>query len=267
MSKKKVLTVMLTLLVAVCLLATSALAVAPTTVPTTAPTAPTTDPTTPTTEPTAPTTDPTAPTTNPTTNPTTDPTNPSGTTDPAKLVFTDITEGAWYYDAVIWAVENNITHGTSTTTFSPAKGCTRAEMIEFLWNCCNQPKAGIKSVPFTDVPASGSNNYWYEDSLLWAYEAGIVAGTNEEGTTFSPNRVCTRAEMLSFIVRLIAEDGDELAEAPFTDLDENAWYYDDVLWAWTYGLTAGTNDGTTFSPNKVCTRAEAVEFLYNTFAE
>ncbi|MFR6425377.1 MAG: S-layer homology domain-containing protein [Oscillospiraceae bacterium] len=60
-------------------------------------------------------------------------------------------------------------------------------MIEFLWNAVGKPAATIKSVPFTDVPESGSDDYWYEDALLWAYEAGIVAGTND-GTTFSPDQ-------------------------------------------------------------------------------
>lgn len=239
MSKKKVLTVMLTLLVAVCLLATSALAVAPT--------GSTTDPTT-------------TPSTTPTTTPST---TPSGTPIPGKPVFGDITKDAWYYDAVIWAVDNNVTVGTSATTFSPAKACTRAEMIEFVWNAAGQPKAETtKTVPFTDVPESGSSAFWYEDALLWAYENEIVAGTNEDGTTFSPTRVCTRAEMVSFLVRLLAENGDELDVPPFTDIQEDDWYYMEVLWAYTYGLTDGTSE-TTFSPLKTCTRAEAVQFLFN----
>ena len=236
MSKKKVLTVMLTLLVAVCLLATSALAVAPT-----------------------------GSATDPTTTPSTTPsTNPSGVPDPGKPAFGDITKGAWYYDAVIWAVDNNITHGTSATTFSPDKACTRAEMIEFVWNAAGQPKAETtKTVPFTDVPESGSSAFWYEDALLWAYENEIVAGTNEDGTTFSPNKPCTRAEMMSFLVRLLAENGDEVyVKTPYTDVDTGAWYYEDLLWAYSYELTDGTSE-TTFSPLKTCTRAEAVQFLFN----
>ena len=225
MSKKKVLTVMLTLLVAVCLLATSALAVAPSTTPST---------------------------------------TPSGTPIPGKPVFSDITKGDWYYDAVIWAVDNNVTVGTSATTFSPAKACTRAEMVEFLWNAAGQPKATIKTVNFTDVPASGSDDFWYEESLLWAVDSGIVAGTND-GTTFSPNQVCSRAEMVSFLARLLADGATD--DMPFVDVPASAWYYNEVLWAWVNGLTTGTNDGTTFSPDKTCTRAEAVEFLYNAFAK
>ena len=137
-------------------------------------------------------------------------------------------------------------------------------MIEFLWNAVGKPAATIKSVPFTDVPESGSDDYWYEDSLLWAYEAGIVAGTSD-GSTFSPDQVCTRAEMISFIARLLSDGAT--ADMPFVDVPASAWYYNEVQWAWANGLTVGTNDGTTFSPDNACIRAEAVEFLYNAFAE
>lgn len=253
MSKRKILTVVLTLLVAVCLLATSALAVAPTTP--TDPTAPTT-PTNPTTP-----TDPTVPT-----EPT-QPTQPTQPTEPTGPKFVDVNEGDWFYDSVIWAVKNGVTDGTNNgTTFEPYKGCTRAEMIEFLWKAAGKPAATLKAVNFVDVPASGSEDFWYEEALLWGVENGIVFGTND-GSTFSPDKECTRAEMVSFVVRHVGNNGGELKNAPFTDLDASAWYYQEVVLAWNCGLTVGTNDGTTFSPDKVCTRAEAVEFLYNAFAK
>ena len=173
-------------------------------------------------------------------------------------------EGDWFYNSVMWAVKNGVTVGTTPTTFEPYTACTRAQMIEFLWNAVGKPAATIKSVPFTDVPESGSDDYWYEDSLLWAYEAGIVAGTND-GSTFSPDQVCTRAEMISFIARLLSDGAT--ADMPFVDVPASAWYYNEVQWAWANDLTVGTNDGTTFSPDNACIRAEAVEFLYNAFAE
>lgn len=118
--------------------------------------------------------------------------------------------------------------------------------------------ATIKTVPFTDVPDAA----WYEDALLWAYEAGIVAGTTS--TTFSPAKECTRAEMICFLVRLLSDGATD--NMPFVDVPASAWYYNEVQWAWANGLTVGTS-ATTFSPDKVCNRAEAVEFLYNAFAE
>ena len=172
-------------------------------------------------------------------------------------------EGDWFYNSVMWAVKNGVTVGTTPTTFEPYTACTRAQMIEFLWNAVGKPAATIKSVPFTDVPESGSDDYWYEASLLWAYEAGIVAGTND-GSTFSPDQVCTRAEMISFIARLLSDGATD--NMPFVDVPASAWYYNEVQWAWANGLTVGTS-ATTFSPDKACNRAEAVEFLYNAFAE
>ena len=95
-----------------------------------------------------------------------------------------------------------------------------------------------------------------------AYEAGIVAGTTS--TTFSPAKECTRAEMVCFLVRLLSDGATD--NMPFVDVPVSAWYYNEVQWAWANGLTVGTS-ATTFSPDKVCNRAEAVEFLYNAFAE
>ena len=112
---------------------------------------------------------------------------------------------------------------------------------------------------FVDV-AEGD---WFYNSVMWAVENGVTVGTT--ATTFSPNQDCSRAEMISFIARLLANGATD--DMPFVDVPASAWYYNEVLWAWANGLTVGTNDGTTFSPDKTCTRAEAVEFLYNAFAE
>ena len=239
MSKKKILTVVFMLLVSLCLFATTALAGV-------APSAPS--------MPSAPsgTTEPSTPS---------QPSQPSQPVEP-EMKFDDVAEGAWYYDAVMWAVKNGVTAGMTPTTFVPDGSCTRAQMVEFLWNAAGKLTATIKSVPFTDVPESGSAGYWYEDALLWAYEAGIVAGTTD--TTFSPDKVCTRAEMVCFLVRLLSDGATD--NMPFVDVPASAWYYNEVQWAWANGLTVGTS-ATTFSPDKVCTRAEAVEFLYNAFAK
>ena len=180
------------------------------------------------------------------------------------MCIRDSTKGAWYYDAVIWAVDNNITVGTSNTTFEPAKACTRAEMIEFLWNAAGQPKAATtKAVPFTDVPESGDPNFWYEDALLWAYEKDIAAGTGD-GSTFAPNATCTRAEAAAFIQRQLK--GELKDGMSFTDVSNGDWFYEDVLGAWSKGVAIGTS-ATTFSPLKTCTRAEVVEMLHNVFAK
>lgn len=111
----------------------------------------------------------------------------------AKNPFTDVKSGAWYEGAVLWAVENKITSGTSATTFSPNKTCTRAEVVKFLHNVEGNEAPTTKTTPFNDVK-SGS---WYENAILWAVENKITSGTS--ATTFSPDKTCTRAEIVTFL--------------------------------------------------------------------
>lgn len=144
------------------------------------------------------------------------------------------------------------------TVFAPLEACNRAQMVEFLVE--RRRQAGRDHQGCSVHRRSGAA--WYEDALLWAYEAGIVAGTTS--TTFSPAKECTRAEMVCFLVRLLSDGATD--NMPFVDVPASAWYYNEVQWAWANGLTVGTS-ATTFSPDKVCNRAEAVEFLYNAFAK
>ena len=110
--------------------------------------------------------------------------------------FTDVAEGSYYYDAVLWAVENGITNGTSDTTFSPNATCTRAQIVTFLWRAENMPVADTAN-PFTDVAADA----YYAGAVLWAAENGITGGTT--ATTFSPNANCTRAQIVTFLYRCL----------------------------------------------------------------
>ena len=108
--------------------------------------------------------------------------------------FTDVNAGSYYYDAVLWAVEQGITKGTSDTTFSPNANCTRAQIVTFLWRSQKFPAAdGVN--PFTDVAADA----YYADAVLWAAESGVTSGTT--ATTFSPNATCTRAQIVTFLYR------------------------------------------------------------------
>ena len=114
---------------------------------------------------------------------------PKGSTMP----FTDVASGSYCEKAVLWAVENGITNGTTETTFSPNAGCTRAQIVALI--CRSQqgtPAAG--DLPFTDAPA------WAYDAIAWSYQQGIVKGTTE--TTFSPNALCTRGQIVTFLYRL-----------------------------------------------------------------
>ena len=110
------------------------------------------------------------------------------------MPFTDIPAGSYYYDAVLWAVENGITKGTSDTTFSPNMTCTRAQIVAFLWRSEKSPAASSRN-PFADVKSTA----YYADAVLWAVREDITKGTTN--TTFSPNADCTRAQIVTFLWR------------------------------------------------------------------
>ena len=114
------------------------------------------------------------------------------------MPFTDIPVGSYYYDAVLWAVENGITKGTSDTTFSPNMTCTRAQIVAFLWRSEKSPAAGTAN-PFADVKSTA----YYADAVLWAVKENITKGTTN--TTFSPDADCTRAQIVTFLYRFTVE--------------------------------------------------------------
>ena len=113
--------------------------------------------------------------------------------------FTDVTADKYYYKAVLWAVENKVTSGTSATTFSPNASCTRGQIVTFLWNAAGKPAAS--GTTFGDVPS----NQYYAAAVAWAVEKKITSGTST--TTFSPNDTCTRAQIVSFLYR---ESGEKV---------------------------------------------------------
>ena len=110
------------------------------------------------------------------------------------MPFTDVPVGSYYYDAVLWAVENGITKGTSDTTFSPNMTCSRAQIVAFLWRSEKSPAAGTAN-PFADVKSTA----YYADAVLWAVKENITKGTTN--TTFSPDADCTRAQIVTFLYR------------------------------------------------------------------
>ena len=114
------------------------------------------------------------------------------------MPFTDVKAGSYYYDAVLWAVENGITKGTSETMFSPDATCSRAQIVTFLWRSQKSPAAGTAN-PFTDVKSDA----YYADAVLWAVKEDVTKGTT--ATTFSPDDNCTRAQIVTFIWRALAE--------------------------------------------------------------
>lgn len=173
--------------------------------------------------------------------------------EPESLPFVDVPTGAYYYDAVAWAVENGVTNGTSATTFGPDVTCTRAQMMTFLWRAAGSPEPENTVNPFTDVPASA---YYYE-AVLWAVEQGITNGTS--ATTFGPDVTVTRGQTVTFLWRY---DGSPVVSSgSFADVPADAYYASAVAWAASEGVTSGTS-ATTFSPDNDCTRGQIVTFLY-----
>lgn len=172
----------------------------------------------------------------------------------AQNPFVDVKEGAYYYDAVLWAVEQKITSGTSATTFSPDASCTRAQMVTFLWRAAGSPKVENGKNPFTDVKADA----YYYDAVLWAVEKGVTSGTS--ATTFSPDATVTRGQTVTFLYRN-AGSPEVSGTMPFADVEADAYYAKAVQWAVQQKITTGTSE-TTFSPMSDCTRGQIVTFLY-----
>lgn len=172
----------------------------------------------------------------------------------AQNPFVDVKEGAYYYDAVLWAVEQKITSGTSATTFSPDASCTRAQMVTFLWRAAGSPKVENGKNPFADVKADA----YYYDAVLWAVEKGVTSGTS--ATTFSPDATVTRGQTVTFLYRN-AGSPEVSGTMPFADVEADAYYAKAVQWAVQQKITTGTSE-TTFSPMSDCTRGQIVTFLY-----
>lgn len=169
--------------------------------------------------------------------------------------FDDVRPGTFYYDAVKWSVENNITKGTGASTFSPGDSCSRYQIVTFLWRACGCPTAA-SAVSFSDVSPTDS----FYEAVRWAVERGITKGTG--GSRFSPYATCTRAQIVTFLYRAAGSPAVS-SGIRFFDVAPNAFYRDAVAWATERGITKGTSD-TTFSPDAICTRAEVVTLLYRT---
>lgn len=172
--------------------------------------------------------------------------------------FIDVKASDFFYEPVKWAVNNKITNGTSSTTFSPYKNCNRAEIVTFLWRAAGTPEPTVTRNPFTDVNSVRDASYY--KAILWASQKGITAGST--ATTFSPYQECTRSQIVTFLYRYAGKPSGYYSN-PFKDVSSvnEASYYNAILWAVGKGITQGTST-TTFSPYASCTRGEAVTFLY-----
>jgi len=166
--------------------------------------------------------------------------------------FTDVPAGSYYEAAVDWALKNGVTSGKTETEFAPNEACTRSQVVTFLYRAAGSPAVSGKC-PFTDVP-TGS---YYEKACIWAANAGITTG--KTASTFAPNEVCTRGQIVTFLYRFAS--GKASGSCSFTDVKNGTYYYDAVIWAAKAGITTGKT-ASTFAPNEVCSRAQVVTFLF-----
>jgi len=176
--------------------------------------------------------------------------------------FVDVRPGDYFYDSVQWAVNNDITKGTSATTFSPKQGCTRAQIVTFLWRAAKSPEPRSNTSKFTDVYATAHADYM--KAINWATEQGITTGTGNG--KFSPDATCTRAQIVTFLYRF-KNNPPVSGSLNFSDVNktEHAAFYNAILWAVNNKITTGYGNGI-FDPNGTCNRGDAVTFLYRALA-
>ena len=174
--------------------------------------------------------------------------------------FKDVKEDSPYYKAIIWAAKEEITTGKTADTFGIDEGCTRAQIVTFLYRAAGSPAVKADTVnPFTDV----SKDSVYYNAILWAVENGITKGTT--ATTFDPNAVCTRGQIVTFLFR--ASGAEKVATGTnFADVASGSYCADAVAWAVANKVANGFADGT-FRPEATCTRGQAVTFIYRALAE
>ncbi|MBQ2830264.1 MAG: S-layer homology domain-containing protein [Oscillospiraceae bacterium] len=169
--------------------------------------------------------------------------------------FSDVPSGAYYADAVAWAVEKGITNGVGGDSFAPEASCTRGQMVTFLWRMAGCPTVS-GGASFSDF----TTDSYYADAIAWAVSMGITNGTGDG--LFSPDAECSRAQMAVFLFRMVGASA--AGGSSFGDVDAGAYYADAVAWAVANGITNGTGDGL-FSPSMTCTRGQMVTFLFRCF--
>ena len=173
--------------------------------------------------------------------------------------FTDVKEEDYFYNAVEWSVEENITAGTTPTTFDPNGELKRAQFVTFLWRAAGQPEPTTTENPFSDVT---EKDFFYK-AVLWAVENEITSGTS--ATTFDPNGITNRAQAVTFLWRYLNKP-EATASNSFGDVVDGQWYEAPIDWAVGAGVTQGIS-ATEFGINTDCTRAQAVTFLFRALAK
>lgn len=175
--------------------------------------------------------------------------------DSAPDFFYDISNDDYCFEAVKWAVGKNITTGVGDNLFAPERPCTRAQIVTFLWRAagCPEPK---NTAGFADVSADS----YYAKAVAWAVESSVTNGTVDD--KFSPDVICTRAQAVTFLARALNAKANGKAE--FSDVPADSYFAEAVAWAAANGVTDGVGSGL-FAPDRYCTRAQIVTFLWRAY--
>ena len=174
--------------------------------------------------------------------------------------FQDVPSNHWAATAIDRCAAQGWFQGKTADTFGINDGCTRAQIVTFLYRAAGSPEVKADTVnPFTDV----SKDSVYYNAILWAVEKGITKGTTE--TTFDPNAVCTRGQIVTFLFR--ASGNEKVATGTdFADVASGSYCADAVAWAVANKVANGFADGT-FRPEATCTRGQAVTFIFRALAK
>lgn len=172
--------------------------------------------------------------------------------------FMDVFPGDYYYDAVLWAVQNGVVKGTKPDAFDPQSGCTRGQAITMVWRAAGSPKPAATVSPFIDVKET---DYCFE-AIMWAVEQGI--GSEIGQGIFAANASCARGQFLSFMHRSLGAPEATVREHSFLDVKESDFFYEAALWAVEKNITSGMGEGA-FGPYALCNRAQVVTFLYRAY--
>ena len=173
--------------------------------------------------------------------------------------FYDVPNGAYYYDAVKWAVDNGITGGVGNSLFAPNQPCTRGQIVTFLWRAAGSPVVNY-AMNMTDV----AEDAYYGEAVRWALSEGVTTGIGD--ITFGPDAACTRAQAVAFLFRYAVASGMDavtLADliSGFADAASVPGYAVSAMnWALSQGIMQGS--GTQLLSGNTCTRAQIVTFLY-----
>ena len=178
----------------------------------------------------------------------------SETAELTRNPFADVKTSDSYFKALMWAYNNGIVGGTSSTTFSPKDNCTRGQFALMLWRMNGKPSTKDLSNPFKDVRSTSG----FYNGIVWCYSQGITSGTSAK--TYSPGDNITRWQILLMLWKMAGKPSPSTTEDPFTNVRTTASYYKAALWAYEKGITADAG----FDPNEYCTRWQLVLFLYRT---